>query len=112
MIRALFIIFVCLAAGELLIRLSGLKLPASIIGLLLLFGLLQLGWVKTEWFCQITDFLMQNLMLLLIPPCVGLMNYLDLLADGFWPITLATVASSILVLFISAKTHELMRKWR
>ncbi|MDO4694768.1 MAG: CidA/LrgA family protein [Eikenella sp.] len=112
MIRAFAIIFACLAAGELLVRLTGLKLPASIPGLLLLFVLLQLGWVKAEWFKQITDFLMQNLMLLLIPPCVALMDHLDLIARDFWSITLATIASSILVLLASAKTHEWMRKRR
>lgn len=112
MIRAFAVIFACLVAGEVVVRLLQLKLPASIIGLLLLFGLLQLGWAKVEWFRQMTDFLMQNLMLLLIPPCVALMNYLDLLAADFWPITLATIGSSILVLLASAATHELIRKRR
>lgn len=112
MIRALTLIFACLAAGEFLVRLSGIRLPPSIIGLLVLFALLHSGKVKAEWFKPITDFLMQNLMLMLLPPCIALVNYLDLLADGFLPITLATVGSSILVILATAKTHEWIRKWR
>lgn len=110
MIRPLAIIFACLAVGELLIYLTAIKLPPSILGLLILFGLLQTGKVKAEWFKPITDFLMQNLMLFLIPPCVALVEYLDLLAKDAWVVLIAPLVSSILVMFATAKTHEWLRK--
>lgn len=110
MIRAFTIIFACLAAAELLIYFSAIKLPPSILGLLILFALLQTGKVKAQWFKPITDFLMQNLMLFLIPPCVALVQYLDLLAKDAWLIVIASAGSTILVLFATAKTHEYLRK--
>ncbi len=110
MIRALTIIFACLAIGELVIYLTQIKLPSGIIGLLILFGLLQSGKVKPDWFKPITDFLMQNLMLMLIVPCVALVEYLDLLAKDIWAILLSSVGSSVLVLLATAKTHEWARK--
>lgn len=110
MIRALTIIFACLAIGELVIYLTQIKLPSGIIGLLILFGLLQSGKVKADWFKPITDFLMQNLMLMLIVPCVALVEYLDLLAKDIWAILLSSVGSSVLVLLATAKTHEWARK--
>ena len=100
MLRALIIVFACLAAGEVFLHLTHLKLPASIVGLLILFGLLQAGWVKEAWFKP----------LLMIPACVALMDYFSIVAHDFWSIAAATVASSVLVLLSSAKTHEILRR--
>ena len=110
MLRALIIVFACLAAGEVLLHLTHLKRPASIVGLLILFGLLQAGWVKEAWFKPMTEFLMQHMMLLMIPACVALMDYFSIVAHDFWSIAIATVASSVLVLLSSAKTHEIFRR--
>lgn len=110
MIRALTIIFACLALGELVIYLTKMKLPPSIVGLLILFLLLQSGKVKPDWFKPITDFLMQNLMLMLIVPCVALVEHLNLLSQDIWAILFSSVGSSILVLFTTAKTHEWARQ--
>ena len=49
MIRQCSILFGCLALGELIVYLTGIKLPSSIIGMLLLTLFLQLGWIKLEW---------------------------------------------------------------
>lgn len=110
MIRSLSIILGCLALGELIIYLTQIKLPSGIIGLLILFGLLQGKWVKPDWFKPITDFLMQNLMLILIVPCVALVQYLDLLSKDIGAILVSAVGSSVLVLLATAKTHEWARK--
>ena len=46
MIRQCSILFGCLALGELIVFLTGIKLPSSIIGMLLLTLFLKLGWIK------------------------------------------------------------------
>ncbi len=48
MIRQCFILFGCLALGELIVYLTHIQLPSSIIGMLLLTLFLQLGWVKLQ----------------------------------------------------------------
>ena len=53
---------------------------------------------------------MQHMMLLMIPACVALMDYFSIVAHDFWSIAIATVASSVLVLLSSAKTHEILRR--
>lgn len=110
MIRALSIVFACLAAGQIVIALTGLRFPASIIGMGILFFLLQSRIVKAEWLQPMTDVLMQNLSLFLVPPCVSVMDYLDIIRDDLLSILTATVVSTLLVLYLSAKTHELIRK--
>ena len=49
MIRQCAILFGCLALGELIVFLTGIKLPSSIIGMLLLTLFLKLGWIKLQW---------------------------------------------------------------
>ena len=49
MIRQCAILFGCLALGELIVFFTGIKLPSSIIGMLLLTLFLKLGWIKLHW---------------------------------------------------------------
>ena len=56
MIRQCSILFGCLALGELIVYLTGIKLPSSIIGMLLLTLFLQLGWIKLHWVQGLSDF--------------------------------------------------------
>lgn len=61
MVKQCTIIFGCLALGDLIVWLTGIKLPGSIIGMLLLTSLLQMGWVKLSWVKGISDFLVSNM---------------------------------------------------
>ena len=110
MIRQCFILFGCLALGEQTVWLTGVKLPASIIGMLLLTLLLKLKVVKLEWVRGLTDFLIANLGFFFVPPGVALMLYLDLIKAEIVPITLATLLSTIIVLIITGHTHQVVSK--
>lgn len=110
MVRQCFILFGCLALGELVVMVTGLKLPASIIGMLLLTLLLQLRIVKLEWVRGLTDFLIANLGFFFVPPGVALMLYFDLIRAEIVPIVAATVLSTILVLLVTGHTHQVVSK--
>ena len=105
MIRQCAILFGCLALGELIVYLTGIKLPSSIIGMLLLTLFLKLHWVQ-----GMSDFLVANLGFFFIPPGVALMLYFDIIAAQFWPIVIATLVSTLLVLVITGWVHQLTRK--
>ena len=111
MIRAVGILLGFLTAGECIVFFTGLKLPGSIIGMGLLFAALQAGWVKKAWLEQLVNVLMTNLSLFLVPACVAVISYLDLIRKDWLPITVATLASTFLVLFVTGKAHELMRRY-
>ena len=102
MIRAVGILLGFLTAGECIVFFTGLKLPGSIIGMGLLFAALQAGWGNV---------LMTNLSLFLVPACVAVISYLDLIRKDWLSITVATLASTFLVLFVTGKAHELMRRY-
>ena len=110
MVRQCFILFGCLALGELVVMVTGLKLPASIIGMLLLTLLLQLRIVKLEWVRGLTDFLIANLGFFFVPPGVALMLYFDLIRAEIVPIVAATLLSTILVLLVTGHTHQVVSK--
>lgn len=111
MIRQCTILFGCLALGELIVYLTGIKLPSSIIGMLLLTLFLKLKWIKLHWVQGISDFLVANLGFFFVPPGVALMLYLDIIKAQFIPIVLATIISTILVLVVTGWVHQLVRKY-
>ena len=110
MIRQCAILFGCLALGELIVYLTGIKLPSSIIGMLLLTLFLKLGWIKLQWVQGLSDFLVANLGFFFVPPGVALMLYFDVIAAEFWPIVIATIVSTVLVLSVTGWVHQIVRK--
>jgi len=110
MIRQCFIIFGCLAVGELIVWLTDLGIPSSIIGMLLLAALLQLKAIKLDWVKGISDFLIGNLGFFFVPPGVALMLYFDIIRAELLPIVVATVISTVLVLVSTGWAHQLLKK--
>ena len=110
MVRQCFILFGSLALGELIVRLTGVKLPASIIGMLILTLMLKFKVIKLEWVRGLTDFLIANLGFFFVPPGVALMLYFDLIKAEILPISLATLLSTIIVLLITGQTHQAVSK--
>ena len=109
MIRQCFIIFGCLAVGELIVWLTGITIPSSIIGMLLLTALLQTKVIKLEWVKGMSDFLISNLGFFFVPPGVALMLYFDIIKAELLPIVIATVVSTIIVLIVTGWTHQIMK---
>lgn len=110
MIRQCAVLFGCLALGELLVSVTGVKLPSSIIGMLLLAFFLKVGWVKLNWVQGLSDFLVANLGFFFVSPGVALMLYFDVIEAQFWPIVIATVVSTMLVLVVTGWIHQIVRK--
>ena len=105
MIRQLAILFGCLAVGELLIYLTHIPLPSSIIGMLLLTLLLQLKIIRLEWVRSISDCLVSNIGFF-VPPGVAVMLYFDIIKAEFVPIVAASVISTVLVLAVTGWVHQ------
>jgi holin-like protein len=72
MILECCVLFVFLAIGELIVWLTGIPIPSSIIGMLLLTAALQFKIVKLRWVQRVSDFLVNNLGFFFVPAGVGL----------------------------------------
>ena len=89
-----------------------LSVAYIVIGMLLLTLFLKLGWIKLQWVQGLSDFLVANLGFFFVPPGVALMLYFDVIAAEFWPIVIATIVSTTLVLVVTGWVHQIVRKFR
>ena len=103
------IIFGCLALGELVVWLTGIKLPSSMIGMLLLTALLHFRVIRLEQVEGMANFLVKNLGFFFVPAAVSLMLFFDIIRAQWLPILLASALSTMLVIVVTGWVHQLMR---
>ncbi|MED4584591.1 CidA/LrgA family holin-like protein [Brevibacillus choshinensis] len=113
--QAAFFVIVSILMNALVAWL-GLTIPGSIIGMFVVFFLLQMKWLRLEWIEAGASFLLAELLLFFIPPSVGIISYQNLmLHEGvqiFFVIAIGTavvMASSGLVAQRIAKRKEHLR---
>ena len=110
LIRYCAIIFGCLALGELIVYLTGIHFPSSIIGMILLTLFLHLGWIKLHWVKAFSDMLISHLGLFFVPPSVAILSYFDLIAKNFWSISVAILVSTLIVMVVTGHVYQFVRK--
>jgi holin-like protein len=111
MILQCCVLFAFLALGELIVWLTGIPIPSSIIGMILLTAALQFNIVKLRWVQRVSDFLVNNLGFFFVPAGVGLMRCLDILADSWLQIIVASVVSTICIIFVTGRVHQWVRNY-
>ncbi|MGE6256488.1 CidA/LrgA family protein [Heyndrickxia sporothermodurans] len=87
-----------------------LKIPGSILGLVLLFILLQMKIVKLKWIEIGGNWLVAELLLFFIPSAVGIIQYKHLLLDNGLKIIAVIFISSTIVMVCSGLLAEKMAK--
>lgn len=111
-LKAFLVIFGCLFLGQIFIYLTNLPLPPSVIGLLILFGALQSGVVKLKTVQILAKTLLDYLVLMVVPACISIMQYLDIIRRDAWVLIFATFISTFLVLVVTGKSYEWLRIWQ
>lgn len=111
MIRGISLLLGCQLAGEVIKRLAHIPIPGPIIGLLLLFALLQ-GWTfvgrKTpEQFdtiavAQVAAPLLRHLAILFVPSGLGILEYFDLFSQYGPAVLFVLVASTLMTMAAAA----------
>ena len=89
--------------GEALQRLVPAPIPASVWGLVLLFGALCLKLVRVDQVKEAGGFLTSILPILFVAPAVGILEHWGLIRDQFLPIALLLIASTVLTFGIAGK---------
>lgn len=111
MILQCAVLFAFLAIGELIVWLTDIPIPSSIIGMLLLTAALKAKIVKLRWVSGISDFLVKNLGFFFVPAGVALMLHFDLIKSQWLPIVGSALLSTIIVLAVTGWVHQLTRKY-
>ncbi|MCA1032403.1 CidA/LrgA family protein [Bacillus timonensis] len=78
-----------------------LFIPGSIIGMVLLFILLNIGIVKEKWLVIGSNFLLTHLALFFLPVTVGVINHLSLFTGKGLLAIFAVILSTIIVMVVS-----------
>lgn len=81
-----------------LARVLHLPVPGSILGMVILFLLLQAGVVKLRWIEVGAGWLLGELLLFFIPSAVGIMNYVPMLEQDGLQILFIVLLSTFLVM--------------
>lgn len=110
MILQLALLFAFLAAGELIVHLTHIPVPACVIGMLLLTLSLQLGIVRLRHVEGASCLLIRNLGFFFIPPGVSLMLHFGIIRAQWLPIVTASIISTIVVLAVTGLVHQIVRK--
>lgn len=93
--------------GELISRGFRWSVPGSIIGMVLLTLALEFKVLKLSSVESVSDFLIRNMAFFFVPPGVGLMVNLDLLANNWLAISVAVVVSTVLVLVVTGWVSQI-----
>ena len=95
-------------AGELLQRRVPLPIPASVSGLVLLFGALNTGLVKLEQVKDAGGFLISILPILFVSPAVGILDNWEAIRGALIPILALTLLSTVLTFGIAGRATQAM----
>lgn len=86
-------------------------IPAPILGIIVLFLLLQFKVIKEEFVKDICEFLLKYMPLLFIPFLVGIVSYYGLIEKQLVPIFFNIIISAVLTMVITAVVVENIIKY-
>lgn len=77
----------CQVTGEVVVRLTGVRVPGAVVGMVLFFAILQrLRPAAHSPLVEAPTFLLRYLQLLFVPAGAGIVVYLDVLRRDAWPL--------------------------
>ena len=97
-LRSFLILIIFLLLGKGIQHLTGLPVPGSIFGLLLLFSVLTAKLLPLSYVLPAGNLLLTYITLLFVPVGVGLLKYTDLLQSHWLTIVASSLVSTIIVL--------------
>lgn len=97
--KGLLYILVAYLVGEMLSMLTGRFMPASVLGMLVLFAALRLRVVKSSDVRVPARLILDNMILFFIPVGVGIMTTVSFVGIQFIAIVVSVVASTALTIF-------------
>lgn len=100
------------AIGEYISSFIGdiIAIPGSIIGMILLFILLQLKILKLDNIKEVSNFFLDNMAIFFIPAGVSLINSLSIIRNNIFILIVEIALSTVMVMYITGIVVEKMIK--
>lgn len=104
LLKQFAIVLVILACGEYISSLISnfIAIPGSIVGIIILFSMLQLGIIKIESVEDISNFLLDNMAIFFVPAGVSLIQSLDIIGSNVIVLSISILVSTVLVMYVTA----------
>ena len=98
------------AFGELISSLIShiITMPGTIIGMIILFLLLQFKIIKEETIKDVADFLLGNMAIFFVPAGVSLINSLGLITENMLVLLLSATVATIIIMIVTGKIVQIM----
>ncbi|MEO7455917.1 MAG: CidA/LrgA family protein [Gemmatimonadaceae bacterium] len=87
-------------AGGWLARVSHVPIPGSVLGMLILTALIELGVIPMRYVRDAAEFLVRHLALLYVPAGVSIIAYYSMVRGGITAIVAAALASLVAALLV------------
>ncbi|MFR7836279.1 MAG: CidA/LrgA family protein [Ezakiella sp.] len=111
LLKELAIYFGITFISEIIAKLLPINIPPSIIGIVILFVLLELKVLKTEDVEMTGDYLIKIMPILFVPAGVGLIKYLDVLKIVAVPMVFViTLSTAVVMTAVGVVTQKLVEK--
>ncbi|WP_235603657.1 CidA/LrgA family protein [Parageobacillus toebii] len=101
-ILQILILYIFYYIGVLIVNVTHLPFPPSVIGLLLLFLCLQRKWIKVGIIQQGASFLIGFMTLFFIPSMLGIVEYPELLSMKGILLIVTVFASTVLTIYLTS----------
>lgn len=92
------ILFLIYYVSFFILKVTQIKLPPAILGLMLFAWGLSVGVIKEEWVKVAVDFMLKNMPVLFVPFIVGIVLYKSVLTDNIVAICLVVLLSTTLTI--------------
>ena len=105
-VRQLFYILFFYALGEFISLFLNGFIPGSVLGMILLFGALEAGWIRADKVKGAAELLTAAMGLFFVPAGVGLIAQTELLQRYWLPVVAAMLLSTAAVLAVTGGMQE------
>ena len=92
-------------------QMTNIPFPAPILGIIVLFVLLQFNIIKRDWIKDICELIFKYMPLLFIPLAVGIVSYYSFIEKNFLPIIINVVGTTTITLLLTAMFVENVIKY-
>lgn len=103
---SVFVLFGLYFIGEIIVNITNIFIPAGIIGMILLFVLLCLKIINAETIRETASFLLDNMILFLLPAAVGILTVWNLVADKLIPYIIMNIVTTLLIFAATGCTAQ------
>lgn len=100
------ILFLVCLAGHAVSVLLPFPVPGAVIGMIFLFLLLLLKWIKADQMKPLSDFLLKNMAFFFVPAGVNILANLDLVKDKVFALASVVILTTVLTFGATALTVQ------